>query len=304
MNIRSFFIVCFLSFGFLGQGIAQELDVKVVFQTAPGVRFLSDKSLFNVISKSIEDLFNGTKWGDDIFRPHEKIRGTVTFTLKGEPQIGFFEAEMLVQFQRPVFNSNYESLVLSVLDRNVSFVFNENTLNLNKTNNNFTDNLSAIISFYSYMALAMDFDTFKVNGGDIYYKKAQEIILSLPSGVASEQGWRNDKTFGTNRFWLLENLQNPIFRQFRQSFYEYHRLGLDKMYDDPDKSRAVILSALTSIGQANLEYPNSYVIEAFCNTKNLEIVEIFKIADKGQKDKLKNIMIGLDIQRRGMYEKI
>lgn len=302
--MRNFFIACLISLGFLNSVIGQELDVKVVFQTAPGVRFLSDKAIFNTLSKSIEVLFNGTKWGDDNFKPHEKIKGTVTFSLTGESQLGLFDAEMLVQFQRPVFNSNYETLVFSVLDRNISFSFNENTLNLNKTNNNFTDNLSAIISFYSYMALAIDFDTFKVNGGDIYYKKAQEIILSLPSGVANDQGWRGDKTFGTNRFWLLENLQNPLFRQFRQSFYEYHRLGLDRMYDDPDKSRAVMLSALTSIGQANLEYPNSYMIEAFCNTKNLEIVEIFKIADKGQKDKLKTIMIGLDVQRRGIYEKI
>jgi hypothetical protein len=305
MNNRRFLSLILVFFIFSISAIAQELNFKVKTQFAPNIRLFSEKAFIeNVVGKSIEDLFNNTKWGEDSYKEHEKIKGTVTLNIKSEALQGNFEAELLIQIQRPVFNSSYETNILSIGDQYVKFVFTETQQVLNKTNNTFTDNLSAIISFYAYLALGLDADTFKVNGGDNYFKKAQEIILSLPAGVSGDSGWTGNKSYGTNRFWALENMQNPVFRQYRQSIYEYHRLGLDKMYDDPDKSRAVILSALTSIGQANLEYPNSYAIELFCNTKNLEIIEIFKIADKGQKDKVKSIMSGMDVQRKQMYDKI
>jgi len=90
-------------------------------------------------------------------------------------------------------------------------------------------------------------------------------------------------------------------RQFRQAYYEYHRLSLDKMYDDAEKSRAILLGALTSMGQANLEYPNTYLVQMFGDAKKDEIVEIFKLGDKGQKTKVKGIMVGMDASKTEKY---
>jgi hypothetical protein len=73
------------------------------------------------------------------------------------------------------------------------------------------------------------------------------------------------------------------------------------MYDEPDKSRAVLLSAITSIGQANIDYPNTYIIQMFGDSKKDEIVEIFKIGDRGQKTKVKTIMVGMDPSKTEKY---
>jgi len=100
----------------------------------------------------------------------------------------------------------------------------------------------------------------------------------------------------------MENVLNPRMRQFRQAFYEYHRLSLDKMYEDTDKSRAIMLSALTSIGQSNIEYPDTYLIQMLGDTKKDEIIEIFKMGDKGQKSKVKAIMVGMDKAKGDKYE--
>ncbi|MBL0026642.1 MAG: DUF4835 family protein [Saprospiraceae bacterium] len=243
---------------------------------------------------------NNTKWGEDDFQPHEKIRGSLQLTITEEVQPTVFKAELVVQTERPVYNSIYTSPMINLIDKNVTFSFN-GLQPLFKTNNTFYDNLSSILSFYVYYSLGMDYDSFKMNGGEPYFQKAQEVISSLPSINARDEGWKNDGSGRRNRYWLVENILNPRMRQFRQAYYEYHRLCLDKMYDEPDKSRAVLLSAITSIGQANIDYPNTYIIQMFGDSKKDEIVEIFKIGDRGQKTKVKTIMVGMDPSKTEKY---
>lgn len=55
------------------------------------------------------------------------------------------------------------------------------------------------------------------------------------------------------------------------------------------------------MGQANNDYPNTYLMQMFSDTKKDEIVEIFKIGDKGQKTKVKTIMSVIDPSRSDKY---
>ncbi len=284
-----------------GLSTAQELNFNVTVITQASINSLnSDISIFKDLEKNLKEFINTTKWGDDEFQQHEKIRGSLQLTITEEVQPTVFKAELVLQTERPVYNSVYSSPMINLIDKNVTFSFN-GLQPLLKTTNTFYDNLSAIVSFYAYYSLGMDYDSFRINGGEPFYQKAQEVITSLPSNNARDEGWKNDGAGRRNRYWLVENILNPRMRQFRQALYEYHRLCLDKMFDEPDKSRAVLLSALTSIGQAHIDYPNTYLLQMFGDAKKDEIVEIFKIGDKGQKTKVKTIMVGMDPSKTEKY---
>lgn len=292
------FILVLCGFLSLSTLTAQELDFKVslVVQTST----TADPTLFKDLENNIREFMNSTKWTEDEFQNNEKIRGSVQLTITSEPQPNLFTAELILQTERPVFNSSYSSPILNLIDKNVTLNFT-GLQPLLKTTNTFYDNLSSILSFYAYLTIGCDYDSFSLNGGELMFNKAQEIITSLPSNMVRDEGWKNDGGSRRNRFWMIENILNPRMRQYRQAFYEYHRLCLDKMYDDPDKSRAVLLSTLTSIGQANIEYPNSVLLQRFGDAKKDEIVEIFKIGDKGQKTKVSAIMVGIDASKKEKY---
>ena len=281
MKLRIFFTVLYFS-AFFGVLVAQELNFSVNVITQASLKSLnSDASLFKDLEKNLTEFVNTTKWGEDEVQQHEKIRGSLQITITEEVQPTIFKAEFVFQSERPVFNSTYSSPMISVIDKNVTFAFNG--LNpILKTTNTFYDNLSAIVSFYAYYTLGVDYDSFRINGGEPYFQRCMDVITSLPANYAND-------------------VLNPRLRQFRQAYYEYHRLSLDKMFDEPDKSRAILLSAITSMGQANNDYPNTYLMQMFSDTKKDEIVEIFKIGDKGQKTKVKTIMSVIDPSRSDKY---
>lgn len=282
-------------------GKSQELNFRVSVQTLASINSVNlDPSYFKGMEKKMSELINNTKWTNDDYLESEKIRGSLVMTITELSQGSAFKAEIILQTERPTFNSTYISPIINLLDKNVSFTYNE-LLPLNKTSNTFYDNLSSILSYYAYISLGMDYDSFSVNGGDQFFHKAQEIVTSLPSNIIGDEGWRNDGGGRRNRYWLMENLLSPRMRQFRQAFYEYHRLSLDNMYSEQDKSRFVMLSALTSMGQANLEYSGTYLIQIFGDAKKDEIIEIFKMGDPGQKSKIKTIMTGLDPTKSSKY---
>jgi hypothetical protein len=73
-----------------------------------------------------------------------------------------FTATLQVQSSRPIYNSSYSSPVLNYNDKDFSFRYTEfENLIFNPTV--FESNLVSIISFYSYVILGMDQDTFVLN---------------------------------------------------------------------------------------------------------------------------------------------
>ena len=83
--------------------------------------------------------------------------------------------------------------------------------------------------------------------------------------------------------------------------YEYHINSLDKMNEDAARSRAIMLSALTSAQDVNRAYPNSVIIQIFVNAKRSEIIEIFKGAGRGEQSKVYDIMVQLDPSQASRY---
>lgn len=303
MNFKTFFIGVLAWIWVAGTSMyGQELNFKVTVDKIPAVSLVkADPQFLPTLAKNIEEFLNTTQWGEDRFKDHEKIKGNLLLIITEETPDRVYKAELSIQTERPVYYSTYVTPILNIKDNFIVFPFNEMSV-LQKTSSTFYDNLSSILSFYAYMVIGIDYDSFKVNSGDGFYKKAYDVVQGLPTGFQGDEGWKLDQSSKKNRYWMVENALSPNFRQFRQAFYEYHRQGLDKMYSEPDKSRAVVLSALTSIGQGNLDYPNGYLTQIFSDAKKDEIIEIFKVADKGQKEKVKTIMTGIDISRNRDYD--
>lgn len=279
-------------------GKSQELDVKVKVTVQGAI--LSDPLIFQSLERQLNEFINTTKWTDDAYEPHERIKGNIQINIISEVKIGEMTAEMVIQSERPVYMATYRSPMLSMIDKQIDFTWNGQTPFV-RTNNVFIDNMSAIMSYYAYIILGIDMDSFSPFGGDNMYRKAQDIINSLPPNYIGNEGWSKDAGIKRNRFWLVDNSLHPRLRQYRQAFYEYHRVCLDKMTEDSDRARAILLSSLTSMGQVEVEYPNTMLIQVFGDTKKDEIIEIFKVADRGSKSKVKTIMVGLDASKKDKY---
>lgn len=291
-----FIFLIFLSFA----AKAQELNVKVKVN-APRLN-LVDPKVFQTLENQISNFLNRTKWTDDEFEEFEKIEANLNITITGELTATSFAADVFLQTVRPIYNSNYKSQVLNFLDK-VSFSYQE-FQPIENSYNTYYDPLSSLLTYYAYLMLGSDYDTYSLLGGDKHFQVAQKIINAIPSSsnaMASE--WRSDGD-QRNKYWIIENILNPRVRPLRQAIYDYYINSMDKMSEDASRSRAVMLSALTTANNVHRAYPNSVVISLFVDSKRNEIIEIFKGGGRGEQSKVYDIMVFLDPAQASRYNSI
>ncbi|NNF35273.1 MAG: DUF4835 family protein [Saprospiraceae bacterium] len=278
---------------------AQELNVNARV-IAPNNTTV-DKVIFNNLEVAIREFFNNTKWTNDEFETLEKINANIQFTITSEINTNTFEADLIVQSNRPVYSSEYNTPMLNLIDKGVTITYN-NFQPIERSENQYVDNLSSILTYYAYIILAFDYESFAPYGGEQYFKLAQQTMNVLPNNVANgDKGW-NQNSSDRNRYWLIENIFNPRLRNFRAAFYDYHRLGLDLMYSDADRSRATILATMNTINEANSSYLNSMLLNLFVDTKGNELIEIFKVADRNQKSRVRTTLTRINPSNAGKYE--
>jgi hypothetical protein len=293
------FIFIITCFGFL-PGKAQEFDftVKVLVPN----NLLADPAIYVEMENKVREFVNNTVWTNDSYKPHERIKGSIQITIMEEKSPTTFVADVIFQTVRPVYNSTYDSPILNYVDKSMLFNFNIGQPII-RSDNAFYDNLSSTLTYLMYLALAFDYDSFSPYGGESYFNMAREVYNSLPSGLQSgDPGWRNTGAQSNNKYWIMENMLNVRLRPFRQSYYEYHRLGLDKMAENAERNRAVIMSSLTVIDDVIQNYPNSIALQIFAEAKRSEILEIFKVADRGQKSRVRNTMLKIDPAQSALYD--
>jgi len=280
---------------------AQELDFQVTINSVKAQQ--ADPAVFESMEKAIREFINTRDWIDDKFQPEERIKGSIQLTISNELSANSFEADLAIQATRPTYGSTYETALLNHVDKDVRFSF-EQFEPLIYTQNVFNDNLSSVISFYVFMVLGLDYDSFSPYGGNPYFLLAQEVMNAIPPQAAeAAKGWRS-LDGNRNRFWFLDNLLNPKVKPYRRAMYDYHRQGLDLMSTDTETGKATILTALAAIDEVHKAYPNSMIIQMFSNTKPEEIIEIFKVGSREQKSKISQIMTRLDPSRASKYRQI
>lgn len=284
------YLIAFVLLNLVNVLSAQEFEIKVRVQ-APKLK-LADARLFQQMEKTINDFYNKSKWTSDEFQDHEKIEANLIINITNDLSTNSFTGDFSLQCLRPVYKSSYKTQTFNWLEKNYSFSFEE-MQPLNISTNVFIDDLTAILTYYGYMLLGVDYDTYSNFGGTQYFEKAREVVENVPLTNQNIKTW-NAQGKDNNKFWLVDNMLNAKYRNFRQSVYEYHRVGLDVMYEEQEKGRAVITSALKEIKNIGNLDPNNPIVTLFMNSKKTELIEIFKVAGYAQRSSIYALVSEID----------
>jgi len=227
--------------------------------------------VFKTLEKQLQEFVNNTKWTNKSVAPQERINASMVINIE-DYNSDTFQASIQVRSSRPVFNSSYGSPIYNFNDRDFNFQYLE-FQNLNYSATQFESNLVSVIAFHVNMILAMDADTFARNGGQGYYEQARTIVgySQQNNGI----GWEPPKGGDQTRSALLDNVMSPTYKEFRDVLYNYHRMGLDIMHENPKKGKETISNTLASLETMNSRRPNSFVLRVFFDAKAEEVEEIF-----------------------------
>jgi len=280
---------------------AQEINATVSVNSQ---KAQSDPQIFKSLEASIQEFMNTQKWTEDDFEQSERIKVNMQLTITEETSASSFSAELQIQAIRPVFNSDYQTPLLTHLDRSIRFSF-EPFQPIVYQEETFTDNISHILAFYAYVILGYDYDSFAPFGGEKHFQKAQNIINVFPANLsAAFPGWTSQTGGKQSRYWLMESMLNPSVRPYREAMYTYHRRGMDIMHEDLETGKAILMQVLETVGQVNNKYLNAMVLKMFSNAKQTELIEIFKVAPRQQKTRVYAIMSKVDPANSSKYRAI
>ena len=293
-NILVLLVICLMAWNVN----AQELQCDVVVNSEQ-VQY-TDKQLFTDMQTRIFEFMNNRRWTDQAYRPEERIKCRLLINLTEMPEIGVFKANVQVVSVRPAYGTGYESTLFSFIDKDWTFQFNT-AQPLDFAENSYTSNLSSMLAFYAYMIIGMDNDSFGRLGGAPAFDKARGILNLAASQGAGYQGW---KAFDSNRnrYWLIDNMQDPQFLPFREGIYNMHRQGLDIMVENPEKARQSVLTVLESVQRLQQQKPNSAAVRSFFDAKADELVNMFKNAAPAQKQQAYTLLSQTDPTNNTKYE--
>lgn len=261
----SFFI--FLMVGFWS--VAQELNCTVIVNSDQVEQ--TNQQVFRTLERSLNDFINKTRWTSRQVDPDKRIECSMLLTIT-DFENSSFTGTIQIQSNRPVFNSNYQSPVFNHQDKQFNFNYVEfQPLFFNP--NVFDSNLSAVITYYVYIILGIDADTFAREGGTPFFQQAQNIVgLAQGSGYL---GWQ--QTDGNRTRWeLVDNLLSNTFREYRLGLYNYHRLGMDVLADSPLRAKKTMANSMNLFERLYGNRPNSFVLQTFFDAKSEEIASVFE----------------------------
>lgn len=280
--MRNILFVIFLLFAVL-RAYTQELNCQVTVNSDQVGQ--TNQQIFRTLERSLNDFVNKTKWTNRVYRENERVNARMFITVT-QYESDRFEANIQIQSTRPVFNTSYESPVFNYKDNAFNFQYQEfQPLVYNP--NSFDSNLVAVISYYVYVMLGLDADTFSLEGGNDFYRRAQNIVTQAQS--SSYSGW-SQETGDRSRFELVDNLLSNSFREYRIAMYNYHRKGLDILADNNSTGKQIIMGSLRLFETLISRRPNAFLIQTFFDAKSEEIQNIFSDGPKVDVVKLKETL--------------
>jgi hypothetical protein len=251
---------------------------------------------------SFEQFLNGRSWTTDEFRPEERIKGNLLITINNVPQVGVYEATVQIQTVRPVFGTNYEPLVFNFVDRNWNFEYIESfPLEFNRFS--FLNNVSSMLGFYAHIALGLDYDTFENKGGNKFFEIANDIVNNAQQ--SGRPGWVPNNSDRRTRYWLINDIYtSSIYSVIRESYYLYHRQGLDLLQTEPKTAYDNILEAIRLVKEANTKQPNGLFTISFMDAKSDEIPKILKNASLELRTEAVKLLLDVDPNNARKYNEL
>jgi hypothetical protein len=255
--------------------------------------------VYAVLQRTMQEFMNGRRWSSDNFAPEEKIKLNINLLLTKSSAQGDIEATARVQVLRPVFGTSYETVLLNLVDKSFNFKYQLGTP-ITYNDNVFSDNLSSLMAFYAYLGLTYSYDSFGPRGGEPFVQKLNN-LTNLAQNSGSGWGVMSDVR---SRIGVSENLINQNLQPMRDVYYDYHRLFLDKMTENPDATRKGMLEILKSIRQVNTLRPGAASIRVFFDAKSEEIISILDEALPTERQQAFTYLSTLDPIRTEAYRRL
>ncbi|MFT6503108.1 MAG: hypothetical protein ACJASQ_003240 [Crocinitomicaceae bacterium] len=293
-------IACLAGFSMVGR--SQELNCQVNIVTDASLEVTSvELEIIEQLKGVIYEFMNNTQWTKDKFTVEERINCNLQIQISEIPQPGTYSGAVQVQSSRPAFNSSYNTTIFNFQDEDLVFGFSRNAV-LAYAPNQYRDNITSILAFYAYYIIAMDYDSFSNKGGTKYFNEAQQIVTNAQSSGAP--GWKSNERGKNNRYWLVDNALHQLFSPLRECNYEYHRKGLDVIYDDKVAGRQAVFTALNKLLKVVSTRPNSLNVTNFIRAKTIELVNLYEDADAKEKNQVVNLLKRLDPTNSSKYQEI
>jgi len=297
--IKLFLIVAFLLPVFVS---SQELNCQVSIVTDAKLEVNSvEKEVFEKLEQTVYELMNNTQWTKDVFAIEERINCNLQIQIKSKLAQNTYSGSLQVQSTRPAFNSSYNTTLFNFMDQDLQFSFSRNSL-LVYAPNQYRDNLTSVLAFYAYFILGMDYDSYSLKGGTKYFNEAQQIVMLAQS--SSSPGWKSKEAGKRNRFWLVDNVLHQLFEPLRDCFYQYHRKGIDVLYENKESGRQAIYNAINLLSTVIRNRPNSINTQSFVQAKSNELKNLSIDADKNSKTKIVNLLKRIDPANSSKYQEI
>lgn len=261
-----FFSTC-LAVSALSQNLIA--DVKVDYSMVQG----SNTQMYQTLEKSLTTFINSTKWTNDRLKTYERIEASFVINIK-EREGNRLKGSILVQSRRPVFNSTYYTPVLNLSDDNFTFQYQEFEELIFNDRKFSGKNLTDVITYYVYLVLGYDADTFTKEGGTEYFKTAKK-ISDFAQANNNFTGW-SEMDGLKSRTSLINNILKSDNSTLRNINYQYHRNGLDIMAENELRGKNAIGNTLLQLEfYQRGNFSQFYPLELFLTAKNSEISQIF-----------------------------
>lgn len=275
---------------------AQELNCRVQINTDQIGG--TDKAVYESFKNNLTEFLNTQHWTELTFGRQEKIDCGFMFIFQ-KTEDNVHTVELQIQSRRPVFNASYVSSILN-LRQSLEFEYQEGqTLEYNP--NNISDNLTATIVFWVYFIMGMDFDTFSPKGGEFFFQQAQHIVTQAQGSLGDN--WKAHADDNNCWSWM-DAITNETQQVYRQLAYQYHRLGLDMMYDNMEEARANVGKALTLLETIKNNDARSPLLSNFSDAKLDEVIQIYSKAPQKEKDAIYDLLVQLYPGQSGRIEAI
>ena len=265
-------------------------NVQVVSQQIQG----TNKQVFQTLQNAIYEFMNNRVWTNHVYTMDERIECNLMFNITEQISADEFKGTLTVQARRPVFNSNYNTVTLNFVDNDIHFRYVEFSP-LEFDLNSHSSNLTAILAFYAYYVLGLDYDTFSLFGGSTYFTNAEQIVLNAQN--VAESGWKPlDDLAHKSRYWLVKDMLDTDYEPIREFNYRYHRLGLDLLDEKVAEGRAEITSSLELIQQVYRKRPDPYMylLRLVFDAKVDELVSVYTESYPEERSRAHTILIEVD----------
>ncbi|MBO6081199.1 MAG: DUF4835 family protein [Bacteroidales bacterium] len=293
-RIFGLIIVMLISFGSLK---AQDFQCAISIN-ATQISNTGNQQRYNELRQKLYSFIHERKWCQYNLKQNERIECSITINLT-KASGDEYEGTATIVLQRPVYKASYKTTLMSFQDKKVKFKYADGDPLEYDENSNLSE-ITSLIAYYLNLFIAVELDSFSPNGGSPYFSKCQNIVNQNLRDV----GWSVAESGQNNRYWITENFTNGTYSKIHDFYYQYHRLGLDVMYETPDAGRAVILESLKLLQQVNAQKSNLAVVRIILNTKKDEIINIFKEGMPSEKTQVINIMKQIDPTNASAYDAI